>query len=201
MDEELLKLYYPLDGYILIVRRNKSGTINLIEEAVEENGKTKRLWDKPRTTILSGTDAEYLEQLIEKIKGCASLYVARKFGDYKEVDWKSFEFVYAINGDDLYSDLMDSFYIDEGFELYFDPCPEPQCIPPFTPYVCKVKGITARLLRYHKKGEHEKAIGYGWVVEFDVWQIKRCIMGFVDHLKWYYNELKKLEEDAEVSSD
>ena len=188
--KELLKLYYPLRGYILEVKKDEdNGTIEILEE------------DGKNSVALSGTDAEYLERLIERIKGCARIYVSRKFGEPTEIDWKRFEFVFAINGDDLIDDLMDPFYIDEGVGIYFDPCPEPQCIPPFTPYSCEIKGVIARLLRFHKRGQHEKAIGYGWAVSFDVQEIKKCIMGFVEHLNWYYNELKKLEQEDDFEEE
>ena len=185
-----MKLYYPLAGYILTVLKNEDdGTI----EITEENGKN--------SITLTGTDGEYLEYLIERIKKCTEIYVSSKFGEPTEIDWNRFEFIYAMNGDDLVSDPLRQFYIDEGVGIYFDPCPEPQCIPPFTPYSCEIKGVIARLLRFHKRGQHEKAIGYGWAVSFDVQEIKKCIMGFVEHLNWYYNELKKLEQEDDFEEE
>ena len=188
--KELLKLYYPLRGYILEVKKDEdNGTIEILEE------------DGKNSVALSGTDAEYMEQLIERVKGCAKIYIARKFGEPYEVDWNRFKFWYGLSGDRLYENVLDWFYIDEGFEVYFDPCPEPDCIPAFTPYKCQVKGISARLLRYHEPGDYNKVVGYGWVVTFDVWEIKKCIMGFVEHLNWYYNELKKLEQEEDFEEE
>ena len=195
---ELLRLYHPVAGYILIVRKNGDG-INLVEETVEENGRIKRLWDNPKITTISGTDAEYLEQLIEKIRASAELFVKEKFGEYSEVDWDRFEFGYYINREDLWAELKPWVSLNEKVDIRFDPCPE--CMPPFTPYECTIDGISARLIEYRKKGSPNEIISYGWTVSFDVWSVKRCIMGFVEHLNWYYKELAKLEEDAEASSD
>ena len=200
--KELLRLYYPLAGYIFVAKKDENkGTLELIEEAIEEDGKIRRLWENPRKTTIFGTDAEYLERLIEMIKKHAEIFVWRRFGEPTSIDWHRFEFGYFINRDDLHSDLKDWFDLNEGFELKFDPCPEPYCIPAFTPYKCQVRGITARLIEYHQKGDYSKIVGYGWVVTFNVWEIKRCIMGFLEHLDWYYKELEKLQQEEDFEEE
>ena len=202
MTKELLRLYHPLAGYILIVRKNENdGTINLVEETVEENGKIRRLWNNPKIITISGTDAEYLEQLIEQIKVSAKIFISDKFGKYNEVDWDRFQFGFYINSEDLWGEPKCWVDLNEKIGIRFDPCPEPKCIPPFTPYECTIEGISARLVEYRKKGNPNETTAFGWTVRFDVWAIKRCIMGFIDHLKWYYNELKKLEEGPEEEFD
>ena len=51
-------------------------------------------------------------------------------------------------------------------------------MPPFTPYVFSLKNITARIVQYRKRENYKEIVGYGWNVNFDVWEVKKYIIGY-----------------------
>ena len=193
-EKEILRLYYPIGGYPLVVCENEQdGSLVLREETIFD--------DKMKEIIVSGEDAEYVKKFIDVLKCKIEQFILERFGTPNRIDWNAFRFSFDIDDRELSSYPKKSFGLNETLTIRMEP--DNFGIPPFPYFECVIRGIETRIVEYFKKGNPREVAGCGWVVRFNVLEIRECILGFIRALEEYNKELRELgsEEDQEQEEE